>query len=786
MHLTFKKMARALVWSIVLGSVANFSRQFQARAATNDPLLTVERIFGSREFDGETAPRIVWRENGPGYHALEKTEAKGDGKDLVWNDASTGRKDIIVPAHAFIPREGSSPLPVERFEFSNDGSKLLIFTASKRVWRQNTRGDFWVLDITSRELRKLGGQAAPSTLMFARFSPDGKRVAYVHENNLYIQNLRDFEITPITTGGTATQINGTFDWVYEEELDLRDGFRWSPDGRSIAYWQIDSSGVRGFQLLNNTAGFYPESTTIPYPKTGEQNSAGRIGVVPASGGETRWMDIPGDPREHYLARMNWASNSTELIIQQFNRPQNTNVVFLADALTGRVRPILSETDSAWVENENSIYWMDQGKSFIWLSERDGWRRAYRVSRDGDRVSPVTREGFDVIHIEAVDETEEWLYYLASPEDPARRYLHRARLDGGKSERLTPPDQPGTHAYNVSPDAKWAIHTYSSFRSPPITELISLPEHKVIRTLEDNKDLREKLAALQGTATEFFRIELESEVALDGWCVKPPQFDPEQKYPVLFHVYGEPAGQTVLDRWGGKRGLWHAMLAQQGYIIMSVDNRGTPAPRGRSWRKSIHEKIGIFNVADQAAAVRALLKERPYLDPARVGIWGWSGGGSSTLNALFQHPGLYQLGMSVAPVANQRYYDTIYQERYMGLPAQNVEGYRLGSPLTHARHLRGDLLIIHGTGDDNVHYQGTEALINELITYKKPFSMMAYPNRRHGISEGGSTTFHLHALLTQFLKDHLAAGPIPLSSGKKLPPSVVANESAATTPCPAVP
>ena len=353
-------------------------------------------------------------------------------------------------------------------------------------------------------------------------------------------------------------------------------------------------------------------------------------------------------------------------------------------------------------------------------------------------------------IEAIDPQGEWIYFSASPDQPTRRTLHRARLDRGKPEQVTPADQPGTHTYDISPDTKWAIHTYSTFDSPPVVELISLPDHKRVKPLVENKKLKEQLAKLNKSPSEFFRVSIADDVELDGWAIKPPDFDPSRKYPVLFHVYGEPAGQTVLDRWGGKRDLWHLMLAQQGYVVMSVDNRGTPAPRGRDWRKSVYRKIGILASHDQAEATKAILKDRPYLDSNRVAIWGWSGGGSMTLNAMFRYPDLYQTGISIAPVPNERLYDTIYQERYMGLPGDNAEGYRLGSPLTFAHQLKGHLLLVHGTGDDNCHYQGTEQLIDELITHNRQFSMLAYPNRSHGISEKKNTTRHLFSLMTNFL------------------------------------
>lgn len=734
--------------------------------STNSPLLTLERIFDSGDFKLDSTGPIVWKKDGSGYFTLEKPESGGEDKALVLRDAGSGRQEVILPAHSLVPPGQSGPLSVEAFEFSEDESKVLLFTNSKRVWRHNTRGDYWVIDVTSRELRKLGGDAPPAALMFARFSPEGRRVAYVRENNIYVQDLYDLAVTALTTDRSQTIINGTFDWVYEEELDLRDGIRWSPDGQSIAYWQIDTSGVREFQLLNNTDSFYPKTVSIPYPKTGERNSAARIGVVRAAGGQTQWMAIPGDPRNHYLARLDWASNSTELIVQQFNRPQNTNRVMLAQARSGETRLILTESDSAWVDNDNPAPWINGGQEFVWLSEEDNWRHAYRVSRQGDRAAPITQGAFDVLEIAAIDDKGGWLYYIASPDNPTQRYLYRIRLEGGRPQRLTPSDQSGTHSYDISPGAQWAVHTYSTLLSPPVTTLIRLPEHRVVRVLAENKKLRTAWDALKKPGAEFFRVDIGDNLLLDGWCIKPPEFDPERKYPVLFYVYGEPAGVTVVDAWQSRRVLWHSLLAQQGYVVMSIENRGTPAPRGRSWRKVVHRQVGILASEDQAKAVRALCQRWSWMDPARLGVWGWSGGGSMTLNAIFRYPDVYQVGMSVAPVPNQRYYDTIYQERYMGLPEDNPDGYRRGSPLTYAHQLRGKLLIVHGTGDDNVHYQGVEALINELVAHNKEFSMMAYPNRSHSISEGKNTTWHLFSLLTRFLHTHLpvqtVADPAPTS------------------------
>ena len=721
--------------------------------------LNLERIFNSDEFNDKTFGRATWLKEGPGYTTLEDSNNPAGGKDIVGYDPDTGARKIMVPSTSLIPSDETEPLDIDGYHWSKDRKKLLVFTNTKRVWRRNTRGDYWALDLTSWQLHKLGGDVEPSTMMFAKFSPDGRRVAYVHERNLFVQDLNDCNITQLTMDGSDTIINGTSDWVYEEEFGLRDGFRWSPDGNSIAYWQFDTEGVRDFTLINYTDSLYPEITTFQYPKVGEKNSSCRVGVVSSGGGETVWLDVQGDPCNHYIPKMEWAENSEEIVLQQLNRLQNTNKVMLADACSGCARTILTESDEAWVDISDSLKWLDDGSAFIWLSERDGWRHLYLVSRSGEKITLLTPGQFDVISIQSIDEESGWAYYIASPDNPAQRYLYRSPLDGsGKVERVTPTNQKGTHRYQISTDSRWAFHTYSSFDTPPIIELVSLPEHTTKKVLAGNSELRSKLDKLKRAPTEFFRIDIGEGVQLDGWCMKPPDFNPKKKYPLFFYVYGEPAGQTVKDVWGGKRYLWHLMLAQQGYLVMSVDNRGTSAPRGRAWRKCIYRQIGILASADQAAATRAIIKRWPYVDPDRIGIWGWSGGGSMSLNAIFRYPELYHTAMAIAFISNQRYYDTIYQERYMSLPDDNEDGFKNGSPITFAHQLKGNLLLVHGTADDNCHYQSCEALVNELIKHNKHFSMMSYPNRTHAIKEGENTRRHLYGLLTGYLNENLPPGP----------------------------
>ena len=747
--------SRSIVWMFLI--VFIFSSVLLGTGQKDLSLLTLDRIFLGREFGGERFGRIQWLDDGSGYTALESSLTEERGRDIVKYDPATGKREILVSADRLVPAGDSEALAVQGYTWSKGKKKLLIYTNSQRVWRQNTRGDYWVLDLGSWNLSQLGGEARPSSLMFAKFSPDGDRVAYVVKNNIFVENVSSGRIRQLTFDGSETIINGTSDWTYEEEFGIRDGFRWSPDGNHIAFWQFDSSRVGEFTLINNTDSLYPKTITFRHAKVGTTNSACRIGVIDSGGGETLWVDPSGiNSREHYIARMEWAG-SEEIVIQWLNRLQNTDYVMLANIGTSEIRTVLTEEDETWVRVQD-IAWIDSGRAFLWLSERDGWQHLYRVGlADGD-TRLLTPGEFDVVSLQSVDEGNGWAYFIACPDNPTQRFLYRVTLDGsGKIQRITPAGEIGSHGYQISPDVRWAIHTRSSFGVPPLTELIELAGHKTIRILADNAGLITNLKGLARGESEFFRVDI-GDVELDGWMMKPPDFDPKKKYPLLFYIYGEPAGSTVRDSWGGRNYLWYLMLNQKGYIVASLDNRGTNVPRGRAWRKSIYRQVGILAAQDQATALKRLLKDRPYIDHERIGIWGWSGGGQMSLNMIFRYPELYSTAMAIAFVSHQLLYDTIYQERYMGLPADNEEGYTNGSPITHASKLEGNLLIVHGTGDDNVHYQSFERLVNELVKHNKPFTMMAYPNRSHGISEGENTTIHLFSLLTRYLLTNMPPGP----------------------------
>jgi len=719
-------------------------------------------IFNKHEFDSKRFGPARWLNHGASYTTVEPSAAVPKGEDIVEYDTATGKRTVLVSAEKLLGTPGAPPMKIDDYAWSEDNKQVLIFTNTKKVWRLNTRGDYWVLEMTSGRLKKLGGNSPESSLMFAKFSPDGRSVAFVRSNNIYVQELATDEIRALTEDGSATLINGTTDWVTEEELSLRDAFRWSPDSQSVAYWQFDTTGVGQYSLINDTREEYPVVTTYPYPQPGTTNSAVKIGVVPARGGPTKWMILPGDPREHYVPRMEWVKNSNQqLVLEYLNRLQNANQVLLADVQTGAVHMLFEDKDAAWVDYVRSLDWVQNGKGLLWLSERDGWRHAYVISMPDGKTTPITNFSADVISEITADDTGKWFYFIASPDDATRKYLYRSRVDGSaKPERVTPANEPGTHFYDISPNGKWAFHTVSTFDSPPVTQLVSLPDHKVVRVLEGNDALAHKAKEVIAAPTEFFQVRVDDGIQLDGWMIKPPDFDSNKKYPVLVYVYGEPAATTVTDAWGGSRRLFHALVARQGYLVVSFDNQGTPAPKGRQWRKSVYGDVGVLSSQQQAEAIRQLAKDRPYVDLSRLAIWGWSGGGSNTLNMMFRYPGLFKAGIAVAPVADQRHYDTIYQERYMGLPDQNAKGYHDGSPISFAQGLDGKLLIVHGSGDDNVHFQGTELLIDRLVELGKPFDMMDYPNRTHSISEGPGTSYHVHSLIERYLEENVPPGGLP--------------------------
>ncbi len=714
--------------------------------------LTLEDVYKTNTYPTRGYQSLRWMEDMQHYTTLEASPSAGCNEIVSYN-VKSGERVVLVGADDLTPKGLDGPLQLRDYSWSGDQKNMLFFTNTQRVWRYHTRGDYWVLDRESGQLNQLGKGLKPASLMFAKFSPDGTKVGYVSNNNIYVEELDGNLITRITHDGSERFVNGTFDWVYEEEFDDRDGFRWSNDSKNIVYWQSDTEGTGIFYMINNLDSIYSKVLPFPYPKVGTTNSAVKIGVVPVAGGPTRWFEVPGDPRNNYLVRMEVIPDSDQVMIQQLNRLQNNNRVWVGKLETMELENILTETDDAFLDLHDNSVWLDNNSNFTWMSERDGWRHLYKVKHDGSEVLLLTKGEFDVVELVCIDPGSGYVYYIASPDNFTQRYLYRSRLDGkGEPQRISPETESGQHSYEMSDNARWALHTFESAANPPVISLVEVKNHKVIRVLEDNLELKEKIDALGLNPKEFIKVDI-GDVVLDAWMIRPPGFNPEKKYPLIFFVYGEPANSTVQDNWSGGD-LWHQYLAGQGYVVISVDNRGTAVPRGREWRKSIYRQIGILASQDQAAAARELLDTYSFLDRDRVGIWGWSGGGSMTLNCMFRYPQIYKTGIAVAFVSHQKLYDTAYQERYMGLPSGNPDGYRNGSPITHAAGLEGKLLLIHGTADDNVHYQSCEMLVDELIKLDKQFDMMSYPMRTHAIRERENTSLHLRRTMARYWNENL--------------------------------
>ncbi len=599
-----------------------------------------------------------------------------------------------------------------------------------------------VLDQPQREETR-GGRSRNNT------SPDGQRTLYSEQGNLHVRDLRSGQTVPLTKNA----VNGS----------VSNGRAvWSPDSKWIAFRETDRSGVPFRSMLVPSDPSYPEVRKVRFARVGETISKLRVGVVDAQGSAIRWLSIPESAEGFYLGLVSWAGNSHELLVEKLSRFRDKREFLIADVHTGEVTCIYQESDPAWViasiRKNAGLEWIRNYSAFIVLSEKDGWRHAYVYSRDGEEQALLTPGASDIIERSIVDETGGWFYYYASPDNATQKYLYRVRLDGsGKTEQITPADQPGTHSYDFSPDMKWAFHTYSTFDTPPVTELVQFPEHRVVRVLEDNKELRDKMKSWI-TRTEFLQLDIGGGVVMDAWMIKPRNFDPSRKYPVFVHVYGEPHAQTVLDVWGRNHVDYHRIIADLGYLVVSIDNRGTPAPKGAAWRRSVFGSLGPLSTEEQAAGLKELGRIRPYVDLSRVGIWGWSGGGTNTLNAMFRKPDVYHVGIAVAAKPQPHLYNAGFQENYMQTREVNPEGYRQAAAINFAEGLKGDLLIIHGTGETNTHLQIMEGLVDRLIELGKEFDYMTYPNRNHGISKGKGTSLHMRMLMVRYLLTHLPPGP----------------------------
>ncbi len=706
--------------------------------------LTVESIFGSADFAPATYS-ASWRDDGSHWTSLRPDP---EGRAELWLvDAASGRETLLVGADDLVSAGRTEPISIDGYQFSPDGSKILILSDAEPIWRRSEQGYYWVFDAETRELRPVSRQEGFQ--MLGKFSPDGRYVSFVRGQNLHLVHLESGEERPLTTDGGGDIINGTTDWVYEEELSFFDGYRWSPDGLRIAYWRFDQSPIRPFYLIDDLE-LYSEPVPVRYPKAGTPNSIVRVGSLSLETGETTWFDTGSDP-DAYVARMEWAASSGEVAIQVLNRHQNRLELRLGDAGSGETRVILAETDAAWVDVQDYLTWLDGGRRFVWASDRDGYRHLYLFERDGTLVRQLTTGEWEVTSLDAVDEDAGRVFFTAASPSPRMRSVYEVSLGGGEPRMVV--GDGGVHAAEFSPDASFFIHRHSTMSTPTTTKLRS-SDGSLVRELELNASLAALLDSASLAEPEFFELEAADGSPLHAYMIKPSDFDPARTYPLLLYVYGGPGSQTVVDRWGGTRHLWHQLLAQRGFIVASVDNRGTGG-RGRDFTKQVYMRLGRMETEDQLAAA-SQLGALPYVDAARIGIWGWSYGGYMTLMSSFLSQGQISMGISVAPVTGRQLYDTIYTERFMRTPEENPEGYHNGSPITHAAKLEVPLLVVHGTGDDNVHFQNTVQLSQALEEANRQFSLRIYPNKAHAIA-GAEARVNLFGLLTDFVSRHLGAG-----------------------------
>jgi len=724
--------------------------------------LTIDRLFDN-EFTAKSFGPIKWLEGRSGYTVLETPEKHfKDKKEVLMYDVKTGERNVLIPSWRLIPPNKNAPIDLDQYSFTRNYSHALIYTNTKTREAGGTTGDYWVLDMLLWDWYKIGKGMPDQSLRNAELSPDGKMVSFIFENNIYVEELRTFTIHKLTNDGSEKIINGQMSSTNLSMMNTGQkrngsaGYAWSSDSKYIAFVQMNNLVVPDFYMLNNTETQYPRIVKFPYVKVGQELPSNRVGIIDFKGKDLKWLEIPGEPID-YIWQMEWKPNQNQITLQILNRNQK-HLHFYVSSIEGKVNKIHTENEKEWIE-PNNIHWINNGTKFIHTSERDGWVQLYLKAENSAAEIKLTPGNFDIIYVYGVDEKNGWLYYMASPESPIQRYLYRVTLDGrGTTQKLTPDSFSGTNTYEFSNNFEYAIHMYSSMEKPPEYRLISVPNHKEIKLLEDNKVLKNALTKLDRVPTEFYKVNIGNGVKLDGYHIKPPNMDATKKYPLFYYIYGEPAGQTVLDVWRGRQYFWHLLLAQKGYVVMSIDPRGTPSPQGSSWRKAIYGQLGWLAGQDHAAATREIPKQFPFIDASRVGIYGHSGGGQMSLNLIFRYPELYHLAMPSSFVSHQKFYHPSYQERFMGQLDDNIEGYSKGSPITWAHNLKGKLLIIHGTGDSNVHYQSFEALINELVDHKKQFSMMSYPNRNHGLQEGINTQYHLFNLRTTYLLENLPPGP----------------------------
>jgi len=701
--------------------------------------LTLEDIFLKHTYDTRVMDPSPWIENG---QAFLKAKVSGNRTVILREELVTGEESIFINSSALQTSDSSVPISFDEFTISPDERWLLLLNGREQLWRRSSQGYYYLHDRQAALTRRLSDRDRPQSN--PHFSPDSRKVAYVLENNLYIRDLKSGKTTQVTTDGGENIINGQADWLYEEEFSLTRAYEWSPDSRSIAFLRFDQGQVPTFPLVDEM-GRYPTITTIRYPKVGERNSIVTLGVVDVRRNRTRWMNT-GEHSGSYLPRISWTGRPREVAFYRLNRRQNRLELVFADARSGKSRVAATQTDSAWVDITDDLHFLGSGGRFLWTTETSGYRHIVLHDHDGHRIRPLTTGDWEVTEILAVDEQNRTVYFTGKKDGVTQQQVYRVRFDGTSLTRLTAPG--GWNTVQLTPDFTHYILWRSNRNSPPQVSLHKTSGDRVRWFIEAAAPA---IADLDLPPWEFLTITTSDGADLNAVILKPKHFDSRKRYPTLIYTYGGPGVQIVTDKWYNSRGrgLWHQYMAQEGFVILSVDNRGA-AGRGKAFSNFVGGDLGQWAVHDQIEAAKWAARQ-PWGAKDRIGIWGWSFGGYTTLLALTIGADHFKAGAAVAPVTDWRLYDTAYTERYMGLLPENAAGYDAASVLNYAHLYRGGLLLVHGTGDDNVHPQHSWQLIDRLTLHRKPFDLMMYPGKNHNLPR---VHYHLYSKLTAFLKENL--------------------------------
>lgn len=714
----FFRVIRSLAVILLLAATG-----IQAQERTKN--FTIEELFTGTKFFQRGIRAFQWYEGGRSYTTME-TDSSTRLSSIWKTDVATGKKSLLIDGAALVTEKGGTPLSIDNYSFSPDGKKFL-FTGVLSARRLKTGGNFYLYDLESGSFRQLTNSTAEQ--MNVKFSPDGSSIGFVRDHNIYTLSLADGKEQQRTFDGAEHIFNGHFDWVYEEEFGIIDGWQFSPDGRHIAYWQIDERREPEFPIMN----FIPLNQDITrqrYPKAGDPNPIVRIGIVDLSSSTRVWADIgvPLDSTQDiYIPRIGWTPRDGRLCVQRLNRHQNSLDLMLIDPADGKSTTIFTETSPTWIDVRDDLTFLKRDDLFVWSSERDGYNHLYLYDLKGKLVRQLTQGEWEVDHLLGVDEKNGRLFFSAGITSPINREIYSVSLEGKNFHRLTRED--GSNGANFSPDFSVFLHTWSDANTPS-RSVLRRTDGSAIRQLEDGR--MAVLDEYRMSPKTFFTFTTSDSVRLNAWMIKPPDFDPSKKYPVLMTVYGGPGSQTVLNGWGGIGLLWEEMLAQKGFIVASVDNRGTGA-RGRAFKTITYKHLGKWETHDQIEGAK-YFRSLPFVDRGRIGIFGASYGGYMSLMCILQGNDVFKAAVASSSVTHWKFYDSIYTERYMLTPAENPDGYAESAPLTYAKRLQGNLLIVHGTDDDNVHMQNSITMINELLKENKLFETAIYPGSKHGIRQ----------------------------------------------------